>query len=392
MNLRLNHADRDLQNRVIQRRGNLADSAAVAQLLAGNIVDDRAHLVAVGFCVRRAVIVKIEFLAGGHDHVVEPLHALHDVVQPANLRLRGLLRVVIRREHGDQVARLRLVPRVHHFQLQLARRADAPSDAIIRQGDGQILLHGADGHHRALGHRAQAFARLAVHDLSVFRRHRRVGIEDDARHIRPVGIISPEIPQMAAQHIAVRVALLHARPLVIELHHIDGFVFVNRADQLGVLVLFLADGQIHVRRRAVHRREAGRNLIILRQLNAVVCGAKVVDPVGQHIALHALLHHGKPFLAQLGDVHRFALFELLQLLRGFAFLRADGQAPLGHAQILRGRRQILDVSGQHIAHHAVLVNLRPLAAIFDDVNQLARLHAAQLRGRRGFLRAYGHGL
>ena len=205
---------------------------------------------------------------------------------------------------------------------------------------------------------------------------------------------------MAAQHIAVRVALLHARPLVVELHHIDGFVFVNRADQLGVLVLFLADGQIHVRRRAVYRREAGRNLIIRRQLNAVVRGAKVVDPVGQHIALHALLHHGKPFLAQLGDVHRFALFELLQLLRGFAFLRADGQVPLGHAQILRvrlvviarGRRQILDVSGQHIAHHAVLVNLRPLAAVFDDVNQLARLHAAQLRGRRGFLRAYGHGL
>lgn len=146
----------------------------------------------------------------------------------------ALLRIVIRGEHRNQVAHPRFIPRMHHFQFKVPRRADASGNSIIRQGYRKVILHGADRHHHALGHIAQAFARFAVHDFGRFRRHRRIGIKHHARHIRPVWIISAEITQMTAQHIALRIILFDVRPLLVEIHHVNAFVFIDRAKQFRV--------------------------------------------------------------------------------------------------------------------------------------------------------------
>ena len=203
---------------------------------------------------------------------------------------------------------------------------------------------------------------------------------------------------MAAKHIAFRAVFLDMRPLLVDIHHVNGFVFVNRADQLRILVLFLADGEVHVRRRAVHRDEFGLRLIFLRQLDALMRRCELPDIAAQNIAAHTLLDHGKPRVAQLGDIYRFSLGKHMQLERGFALFRADGQLARRNADILRvcfvvvARRgsQILNVFAEHIADHTVLINLCPCIVEFNDIDEFARRHAAQLLRGRGFFRSYRH--
>ena len=129
-----------------------------------------------------------------------------------------------------------------------------------------------------------------------------------------------------------------------------------------------------------------------------MCRRKVGNRVCQHIAAHTLLDHRIPLLTQLEDIHRLPFCEHVHSLGRLALRLADGQLFGRHAQIQRVglviiaicSSQILDVLAEHIAHHAVLIHLRPRITVFDDVDEPAFLHAAQLLGRRGLLLSYGH--
>ena len=188
------------------------------------------------------------------------------------------------------------------------------------------------------------------------------------------------------------------RPLAVRAHHVDVFVLVHRAHQAGILVLVAADGQVHVRHCGVHGLKRRRGDELIGHLDALVRALQTGDRIGEHIALHAVLDHLVPFLAQLQDVDRLALGKRLHLQGRLALLLADGQLLRRHAQVLRVRRivvalrqrQVDHVLGEHIARLSVLLDLGPLLAVIDDADEFAFLHAAQLFGRRGFLLSYGH--
>ena len=188
------------------------------------------------------------------------------------------------------------------------------------------------------------------------------------------------------------------RPVTPDLHDLDVLVFVDRAQQAGIGVHLLADGEVDIRRRGIDGLKRGRRHKLRGQLGALVRGLQIRDGAGEHIALDALLDDAEPLLAQLQDIHRLALDERIELLGRAAHLRADGQRLTGHAEIERLRlvvvacrvRQILHVLGEDVALHTVLLDARPGLLIFDDVDELAGLHTAQLFGGGGFLLSYGH--
>ena len=75
---------------------------------------------------------------------------------------------------------------------------------------------------------------------------------------------------MTAQHIALRIILFDVRPLLVEIHHVNAFVFIDRAKQFRVFIFFLADREVHIRRCAVYCLEIGQGLICFRQFDALV--------------------------------------------------------------------------------------------------------------------------
>lgn len=88
----------------------------------------------------------------------------------------------------------------------------------------------------------------------------------------------------------------------------------------------------------------------------------------------------------------------MQLERGFALFRANGQLARRNADILcvrfvvvaRRGSQILDVFAENIADHTILINLCPCIVEFNDIDEFACRHTAQLLRGRGFFRSYRH--